>query len=119
MDWNLIGMLLAASMLAAQAAATAPLDLPLNLPDPLRPDGYATEASTPAGDAGLRAIRITPVSRSAVIDGRTVHIGARVGNQVVTDIRPNVVELTGQGSRKLLHLSPHTSGVERVRGETP
>jgi hypothetical protein len=118
MDRNLIGMLLAASMLAAQAA-TAPLDLPLNLPDPLRPDGYATEAGAPAADGGLRAIRITPVSRSAVIDGRTVHIGARVGNQVVTDIRPNVVELTGQGGRKLLHLSPHTGGVERARGETP
>jgi hypothetical protein len=118
MDRNLIGMLLAASMIAAQAA-TIPLELPANLPDPMRPDGHATAAGVPAGDGGLRAIHITPVSRSAVIDGRAVHIGSRIGQQVVTDIRPNVVELTGQGGQTLLRLSPRTSGVERVRGETP
>lgn len=118
MDRNLIGILLAASMIAAQAA-TAPLDMPLNLPDPLRPDSYAVETSARTGDGGLSAIRITPVSRSAVIDGQTVHVGSRVGNRVVTDIRPNVVELSGQGGHKQLQLSPRTSGVERVRGETP
>lgn len=98
----------AAALMAAATTATAGWDLP----DPTRPSYIA------GGDGlTLQSIIVSPGRRLAVIDGRAVKVGDRVGGAVVTDIWPYEVRLRRGGKEIALHLvSPLAT---KKKQETP
>lgn len=84
-----------------------------SLPDPTRPALGATasspgETSGPSASGGpqLQAIRSQAGVRSAMIDGQSVRIGAKVGDAVVTRIDEDRVWLRGSGGVRELKLFP-------------
>lgn len=89
-------------MLAGALAMTAQADTG-ELPDPTRPHG-ATAGST--ARSGVQSILISPQRKVAVVHGRTVTVGDRVGDAVVTDIRPYEVILNRGGRESRLRLVP-------------
>lgn len=85
----------AAAVVATATTAAAGWDLP----DPTRPSYIA------GGDGlTLQSIIVSPGRRLAVIDGRAVKIGDRVGGAVVIDIRPYEVRLRRGGKEIALPL---------------
>lgn len=74
------------------------------LPDPTRPAGVGDMENVRT--QGLTAIRITTVSRYAVIDGKTVSVGDVVDGGVVSDIRPEEVILKRGAQFSTLRLMP-------------
>lgn len=87
---GLLGWLL----LAAASASAA------SFADPTSP--YAGGAATPT--SGLQSVLISGQRRLAVIDGRRVMVGDRVGQAVVTDIQPYRVVLRRGGQTVTLKL---------------
>jgi MSHA biogenesis protein MshK len=83
---------------AAQAADIG------DLPDPTRPHGAAPAAT--GAPSGVQSILISPQRKLAVVHGRTVTIGDRVGDAVVVDIRPYEVILKRAGRESSLRLVP-------------
>ena len=84
-----------------------------SLLDPTRPALGATassagETSGPSTSGGpqLQAIRSQAGVRSAMIDGQSVRIGAKVGDAVVTRIDEDRVWLRGSGGVRELKLFP-------------
>jgi hypothetical protein len=92
-------ILLATGFLAATAVA---MDTD-NLPDPTNPGG---SAGAGAPSSGVQSILITPRHKQAVIHGRTVSIGDRVGDAVVVDILPYEVILKRGGRESRMRLVP-------------
>lgn len=85
----------ATTLMAAATTAAAGWDLP----DPTRPSYIA------GGDGlTLQSVIVSPGRRLAVIDGRAVKVGDRVGGAVVTDIRPYEVRLRRGGKEIALPL---------------
>lgn len=84
-----------------------------SLPDPTRP-ALGAKASAPGETSGpsapggpqLQAIRSQAGVRSAMIDGQSVRIGAKVGDAVVTRIDEDRVWLRGSGGVRELKLFP-------------
>lgn len=82
-----------------------------SLPDPTRPalgatvSGETTGSNAPAGPQ-LQAIRSQAGVRTAMIDGQSVRIGAKVGDAVVTRIDEDRVWLRGSGGVRELKLFP-------------
>lgn len=74
------------------------------LPDPTRPIGAARAA--PAGGLALQSTLVSPSRRIAVINGRTVGVGERIGDAVVADIRPYEVVLDRNGRETRLRMLP-------------
>lgn len=91
--------LLAAGFFAAGALAMESGDLP----DPTNPGGPAG-AGGPS--SGVQSILITPRGKQAVIHGRTVSVGDRVGDAVVVDILPYEVILNRGGHETRMRLVP-------------
>lgn len=85
---------------AAQAADIG------DLPDPTRPQGAAPAATANGARSGVQSILISPQRKLAVVHGRTVTIGDRVGDAVVVDIRPYEVILKRAGRESSLRLVP-------------
>lgn len=85
------------------------------LSDPTRPSGASSSASTPAGDSAWRltATRITPVRRSATINGIEVAEGATLGAARVLRISHAQVQLDMGGREMTLHLLP--AEVKKIR----
>ena len=94
---NLSGM-----MLVGMLAVTAQADMG-DLPDPTRPHRASTGGAPPSG---VQSILISPQRKVAVVHGRTVTVGDRVGDAVVTDIRPYEVILNRGGRESHLRLVP-------------
>lgn len=98
--------LLIAGGLGCQAALA-------QIPDPTRPAASAMPqeaggsiASTPAAN-GLQAVIIRPDGKSvALIDGRSVGVGDRMGDRRVTRISEGEVVLQGAGGREVLKVVP-------------
>lgn len=81
-----------------------------SLLDPTRPALGATASSagetSASGGPQLQAIRSQAGVRSAMIDGQSVRIGAKVGDAVVTRIDEDRVWLRGSGGVRELKLFP-------------
>jgi len=82
---------------AAQAADLG------DLPDPTQPHGAAAGG---APSSGVQSIFISPQRKTAVVHGRSVTIGDRVGADEVVDIRPYEVILKRDGHETSLRLTP-------------
>jgi MSHA biogenesis protein MshK len=97
---------LAAGSSASQAA------LAQALADPMRPP--ATPGPSPAQGAGdaekaaarLQSVLISPARRVAVIDGRVVQLGERVGDARLVAISESQVVLQRANGRETLKLNP-------------
>ena len=78
------------------------------LPDPTRPadlapEGAATGLEAPGG--GLQAIIIRPAGKSAaLIDGRYVRLGGRVGERRLLEISETEIVLGGESGREVIRL---------------
>jgi len=70
------------------------------LPDPTRPPGAGPAAS------GVQSILISPRGKQAVVHGRTVGVGDRVGDAVIVDIQPYEVILHRGGNESRMRLVP-------------
>lgn len=83
------------------------------VPDPTRPAisvPFAADASedVPAPMV-LQSTLVSPLQRTAIIDGRRYRIGERVGDARLTSIEPGVVRLSGPTGSTELRLSYSTS----------
>jgi len=74
-----------------------------DLPDPTQPQGAAA-GGVPS--SGVQSIFISPQRKTAVVHGRSVKIGDRVGADEVVDIRPYEVILKRDGRETSLRLTP-------------
>lgn len=103
-----------AALLAGSSASQAALAQPLG--DPMRPP--ATPGPSPAQAAGeaapaaarLQSVLISPGRRVAVIDGRVVRLGERIGDATLVAISESQVVLQRADARETLKLNP---GVEK------
>jgi hypothetical protein len=96
-----------------------------NLPDPTRPPALLLEPAgeaapaEPGGGLVLQSVLIAPDRRAAVIGGRAVPLGAKVGAFTLSAVRETEVTLTGPEGSRTLRLFP---GVDkravRVADET-
>jgi len=93
----------AITVLAGTLAALLGADLEDPTRPPARPPVHA-EIEDGAATSTLRSIRISPDDRVAVIDGRPVRIGDRVGDAVVVAIDLAGVRLRGARGEILLTL---------------
>jgi MSHA biogenesis protein MshK len=108
---RLIVALCALAALAAGSSASQAA-LAQALADPMRPP--ATPGPSPAegaGDAGkaaarLQSVLISPARRVAVIDGRVVRLGERVGDARLVAISESQVVLQRASGRETLKLNP-------------
>ena len=99
-----LGLLLAASS-ASQAALGQPLG------DPMRPpEASASPSIEPRTEAStrLQSVLISGHRRAAVIDGRSVGLGERIGDATVVAISPSEVTLQRGSERQTLKLYPGT-----------
>lgn len=98
-------------VLLAQGAGVAALELP----DPTRP-AATLEAGEPSTDAeaqaeqnqtrGLRLIIIQKNRRAAIIDGKTVELGGKVGDARLVEVNEGSVVLQGARSKQVMTLFP-------------
>ena len=98
----------AASILCLGAAAAQPLA------DPTRPPGAGSREPRAAASAPrtrLQSVLIAPERSIAIIDGRQVGIGDRVGEATLVSIAPTEVVLRRGAEHETLKLFP--SGVEK------
>lgn len=100
--------LILALLLAGWWASSAALAQPLA--DPMRPPAAAAASPEPGeatkGAARLQSVLISPSRRVAVIDGRVVREGERVGDATLVSIAASHVLLRGPGGRETLKLIP-------------
>lgn len=75
-----------------------------SLPDPTRPASFHNARE--AGQGGLQTTVVSDGRRVAVIDGRMVNIGDKVGDAVVVDIRPYEVVLRSNSGTRVLRMMP-------------
>jgi MSHA biogenesis protein MshK len=100
-------ILFAASSVLAGAALAQPLA------DPTRPpaQGPAELRQTEPAFSRLQSVLISAGRSVAVIDGRAVRLGERVGDATLVSIEPSEVTLQRGAARERLTLLP--SGVEK------
>lgn len=104
--------MLAAGLLASPAAAVAQA-----MADPTRPPEGVVSAESEEDAVRLpvlQSVIIAQHKRSAIIDGRLVEIGSRVGDARVVEITERRVTLRAGGQRQVLHLFPEVE-IEGVR----
>jgi MSHA biogenesis protein MshK len=97
-------VLLCVALGAVLAVPLAAMDLadPTRPPDSLR--AVAPPASEEPGALRLRSILVSPERRVAVISGRRVQVGDRIGGADVVSISSTTVQLRGPGGRVTLSL---------------
>lgn len=88
--------------LLSPAVATA-------LDDPMRPPGGRTTVTSQGGGGyHLTATRIGAERRTAVINGRRLSVGDRIGRAEVVAIHPATATIELEGRRQTLRLLPLT-----------
>lgn len=99
----------ACGLLAASAAFAQALS------DPTRPPSFSGETarSATAPASRLQSVLISPGRKLAVIDGRTVALGERVGDATLFAIAPTQVTLQQGAGYQTLKLYP---GIEKSQG---
>lgn len=93
--------------------------------DPTRPpaafSGGVTvtgEAAADAGGSRLRSVKLPKRGKpSAVIDGKVVYLGGKIGDSKLTRITENEAVLTSQTGKETLYLTPDVSK-KPVAGKT-
>lgn len=81
--------------------------------DPTRPPNAIPEGgATTAGEPRLQSVLIAPERRRAIIDGRTVRVGDKVGDSTVVRIAVGEVVLRRGADSRALKLLPY---IEKVR----
>ena len=102
---------LVASSLVAAAAMAQPLA------DPTRPaaPGAAEMAPREAAPLRLQSVLISSARSVAVIDGRPVQVGERVGDATLVSVEPSQVTLQRGAARERLSLLPPAVEKTRVR----
>jgi len=101
-------IVLAAAGLLAGAALAQPLA------DPMRPPVESSaerSAATEIASSRLQSVLISPGRSVAVIDGRAVRLGERVGDATLISIEPSEVTLERGAARERLTLLP--SAIEK------
>ena len=104
-------------MLLAACAALAGPALGQPLADPTRPPAPSTASparNEPARQR-LQSVLISPERRVAVIDGRAVPLGGRVGDALLVSIEPSEVTLQRGAARERLSLLPGAIAKRPVR----
>lgn len=99
---------------AAQAGAAPPDG---GLRDPTRPPFGAASPGGEEAPAGpqLQSVLISPARKLAVIDGRTVPLGAKYRGATLTRITESGVELRNGGRVEVLKLFPRVEKKSRRR----
>ena len=102
---------------AAQAGAADAVPPGGGLRDPTRPPFGAAGAGGEEAPAGpqLQSVLISPARRVAVIDGRTVPLGAKFRGATLTRITESGVELRSAGRVEVLKLFPKVEKKPRRR----
>lgn len=80
-----------------------------DLPDPTRPPAEfgAPQAQDAAPrESGLQSLIISPARRAAIISGRTVELGGRLGDSKLVEVSESSVVLQGPQGRRTLALFP-------------
>jgi len=96
---------------------------PIDEKTPWGRNPFFTEAETgreksPVDDRfQVRAIIMGPSKPVAAIDGRTVTVGEKVGDETVVEIRPNAVVLEKDGRKRILRISEPSITVEEKKGK--
>jgi hypothetical protein len=93
------GLLVVTGLMAGMAVAA---DLG-DLPDPTNPAGGASAGTA---SSGVQSILISPRGKQAMIHGRTLGVGDRVGEAVIVDIQPFEVILKRGGRETRMRLVP-------------
>lgn len=92
------------------------------LPDPTRPPALLVGTGDDAGlgqksavsrPSGLQSIIISESRRAAIIDGKTVELGAKHGNDWLIEINEGSVVLQGAQKRRVLTLFPEVKMTQR------
>jgi len=94
-------LLLAGSLLPSALQAEV-------LDDPMRPPAVISSHQTKKEGSGyqLNSIFISPTRRSAIINGKSVSVGDRVGNARVIEIQATEVRISLAGKTRTLTLLP-------------
>jgi MSHA biogenesis protein MshK len=102
---------MAQRLMLVLALATASGAFAQVLSDPTRPPSFSPATENPRNEASrLQSVLISPGRKLAVIDGRTVKLGERVGDARVVAIAPAQVILQRGAEYQTLKLHP---GVEK------
>jgi MSHA biogenesis protein MshK len=109
-DGALLRLLMGIGVLCALSAAVAPLHAE-DLPDPTRPPSDLITSSGArhgrgGASSGLRSIIISDTRRAAIIDGKTVELGGKLGNARLIEVNPGSVVLQRGKIRQVLTMFP-------------
>ena len=116
-DLKVLAMILPTGVIArcfwVSAALCAGPVFAQTLTDPTRPPAEISSSgvvqTVPQKDSGLQTIIISPTRRAAIINGRTVELGAKLGDARLVGISESVAVLESAQGRQVLALFP---GVE-------
>jgi len=113
--------------LAATALAMLSVVIPAGadvlgeLPDPTRPQVKPVRTTLVVRGSNVAAVVLnlqsTLVSqdrRIAVINGKMLHVGERVGDADVLEIQPHQVIVSRAGARQTLRLLPEAAGLHKI-----
>lgn len=103
-------------LLAAASALSGPV-LAQPLADPTRPPvpGAASTKQIEPAQQRLQSVLISADRKVAVIDGRAVPLGGRVGDALLVSIEPSEVTLQRGAARERLSLLPSAIDKKPVR----
>lgn len=81
------------------------------LPDPTRPAVGIGDSGTAASQAypqvkGLRSVIVSAQRCAAIIDGKTITLGARYGSETLVEVNLSGVVLRGEHGQRTLNLFP-------------
>ena len=97
--------LIALGLLFAASTSQAALAQALN--DPTRPPSASSlQATGEASPSRLQSVLISPARKIAVIDGRAVRLGERVGDATLIAIAPSQVTLQRGARYETLRMHP-------------
>lgn len=90
------------------------------LPDPTRPPASLSapgaahgQSATESRSSGLQSTIISKSRRAAIIDGKTVELGAKHGNARLTEVNEGSVVLRSARTRRVLTLFPDVKMTQR------
>lgn len=95
-------------VVAVVATAVASTAIAETLSDPMQPPNASSfkRSGKTVQSYNLSSILISPDHRSAIINGKNVTVGDRIGNARVTHIQGNEVTITVAGKTRTLTLLP-------------
>lgn len=88
------------------------------LPDPTRPPGDLFVSAGRAAEkepSGLQSVIIAPGRRAAIINGQTVELGDKIGDERLIEVDEHSVVLRGKQGRQVLTMFPEV----KMKKKTP